>query len=313
MLSGMAVAPEIQRLLDLIETMQVPPLSTLTPDAARALMAAMPSSAEPADVASVADRAVPGPEGAPDVPVRIYRPAGDGPFGALLWIHGGGWVLGSLDQSDGTCRELCAHAGVVVVSVDYRLAPEDRFPAAPLDCIAALRWLVAEATSIDVDPGRLAVGGDSAGGNLAAVVAVAARDHDIAELRHQLLVYPAVDFALNRPSNVENAEGYLLTAVDLGWMIDQYLPVEQRTDPLAAPLCTPELAGVAPALVITARYDPLRDEGADYAARLAAEGVAVDHVCYDDMIHGFFGMTSMVQSARDARDRATSALRAALG
>jgi acetyl esterase len=308
----MTLAPEIQNLLDMMAQIEFAGLHTMSAPEARALFANMPRSNEPADVAATIDTSFTHGDGI-DVPVRIYVPEGDGPFGALIWYHGGGFVIGDLETTDGTARELCAHAGVVVVSVDYRLAPEHPFPAAIDDAVGAAAWIAGGGAPADahIDPTRLAVGGDSAGGNLAAATALAARDRGLA-LRHQVLVYPVVDLHMRHPSITDNGEGYFLTKADMTWFMDAYATLEQRTDPLASPLLADDLSGLAAATVVTAQYDPLRDEGDEYAERLAAAGVAVDHAQYGDMIHGFLGMTSLTQSARDARDRIAANVRAAL-
>jgi acetyl esterase len=308
----MTLAPEIQNLLDMMAQIEFAGLHTLSAPEARALFANMPRSNEPAEVAATIDTSFTHGDGI-EVPVRIYVPEGDGPFGALVWYHGGGFVIGDLESTDGTAREHCAGAGVAVVSVDYRLAPEDPFPAAVDDAVAALEWIAGGGAPADahIDPSRLAVGGDSAGGNLAAVTAIAARDRGIA-LRHQVLVYPVVDLHMRHPSITDNGEGYFLTKADMSWFMDAYTTLEQRADPMASPLLADDLAGLAPATVVTAQYDPLRDEGDEYAERLTAAGVPVDHAQYGDMIHGFLGMTSLTQSARDARDRIAANLRAAL-
>ncbi len=309
----MTLAPEIQNLLDLMSQVEFAGLHTLSAPEARALFANMPRSNEPAEVEATIDTSFTHSDGI-EVPVRIYVPEGEGPFGVLIWYHGGGFVIGDLDTTDGTCRELCAHAGVVVVSVDYRLAPEHPFPAAVDDAVAALEWIASGGAPADahIDPTRVAIGGDSAGGNLSAVTAIVARDRGIT-VSHQVLVYPVTDLGMRHVSITDNGEGYFLTKADMTWFMEAYTTVEQRTDPMASPLLHDDLSGLAPATVVTAHFDPLRDEGDAYAERLAAAGVPVDHARYDDMIHGFLGMTSLTQSARDARDRIAANVRAALG
>ena len=233
----------------------------------------------------------------------------------LVYFHGGGWVIGDLETHDGTVRALAAASGVTVVSVDYRLAPEHPFPAAVDDCLAAVRWVAdpGSATALDIDPGRVAVGGDSAGGNLAAVVAQQLRD-DGPAVRFQLLVYPVTDVRLSHPSIDQNADGYLLTKADMLWFRGHYVGDHGWTDPLVSPLLATEEAvrGVAPALVITAEYDPLRDEGEAYAERLRAAGVAARATRYEGMIHGFFSMGDMIPEGKAAVDEAAEALRTAL-
>ena len=258
-------------------------------------------------LAAVADRTAPGPAG--PIPLRVYTPQGDGPFPVVVFLHGGGFFVGSLDSHDPVCRELAARAGAVVVSVDYRLAPEHLWPAAPDDCWAALRWVADHAAELGGDPDRLAVAGDSAGGDLAAVTAVRARDEGGPELRLQVLLYPVTDSGCDRPSMSENAEGYFLTrdAMVMTWSL--YAPGDAATEPSAAPLRTPDLAGVAPAVVVTAGFDPLRDEGVAYVERLREAGVEVDHHHHDDMIHGFVQMLAVTPRAAEEIEAVAEALR----
>jgi acetyl esterase len=275
-------------------------------------------AAPPPELAAVEDRTFAGPAG--DVPVRIYRPVetggGGAPRPALVWFHGGGWVLGSLDACDPVCRTLAGDAGVVVVSVGYRLAPEHPYPAGVDDCYAALEWVARDAAILGVDPARLAVGGESAGGNLAAVVALAARDRGGPATRLQLLVYPVTDARMSYPSIRENGAGYLLTVDSLGWFVELYLGAQGEhgdpDDPYVSPIYARDLARLPPALVITAEFDPLRDEGEAYARRLQQAGVEASCTRYDGMIHAFFGMSGLVAGARVALDEAVAALRARL-
>jgi acetyl esterase len=249
------------------------------------------------------------------IPARLYRPASPGnrPPPILVWLHGGGFVLGDLDTTDSTARQLCAQANTLVVSLDYPLAPEHRFPAAPEACYQATRWVADHGAELDGDPSRLAIGGDSAGGNLAAVTALLARDRGGPDLAFQLLVYPATDMTGSYPSVRQNGQGYLLTEEDMLWFREQYLPEgADLQDPLASPLYAPDLTGLPPALVITAEFDPLRDEGEAYAKLLEQAGVPVTTSRYDGMIHGFFGMTALVESGRAAVAEAAAALQTAL-
>jgi acetyl esterase len=234
------------------------------------------------------DRVIPGPGG--DLPVRVYRKlGGPGQAPAIVYYHGGGWVVGDLDSHDGCCRVLADVSGCVVVSVDYRLAPEHRFPAAVDDAVAAFRWVQEHHREVGVLAGRVGVMGDSAGGNLAAVVAQRCRDEDPPVA--QSLVYPATDAHLDSESHRLFAEGFFLTRQDMEWFRGHYLPEVATWDsPAASPLLADDVSGLAPALVVTAGFDPLRDEGAAYAERLEAAGVPCEYRCYDDLVHGFFGM-----------------------
>ncbi|MFN2563152.1 MAG: alpha/beta hydrolase, partial [Jatrophihabitans sp.] len=240
--------------------------------------------------------------------VRIYRPDVDGPVPTVVFFHGGGFVIGDLDTHEGVCRQLCRDVGAVVVSVDYRLAPEHRFPAAADDAEAAARWVVAHIDEYGGDASRVAVGGDSAGGNLAAVTAQVLHADGV-ELAAQLLVYPNVDFLTDDyPSRTENAEGYFLTLNDMHWFAEQYTghrasdprDVEFASDPRLSPLYAPSLDGLPPAVLVTAEYDPLRDEGDAYAAALEKAGVRVEHRCFPGLIHGFYGLEQMSPAVAEA-------------
>lgn len=258
-------------------------------------------------VAKVEDRK------AGSLPLRVYTPEGPGPFPVLLYFHGGGWVVGSLDSHDDLCRSLCRRAGVLVVSVDYRLAPEERFPAGLQDASNALRWLAANAASLNGDPARLAVGGDSAGGNLATALALRTRDRGGPTIKHQLLLYPVAVRDFETPSYRRFAAGYGLTRANMMWFWEQYLATpEDALDPYAAPLQAPDLAGLPPAFVVTAEFDVLRDEGEAYAAKLAAAGVDVRCVRYLGMNHGFARMGAVFPPAAKALDDMAAALRAGL-
>jgi acetyl esterase len=307
-MTTVAVDPAIQNLLDMLAAMEGPSLQEMGPEQARQLYKAMATMEQGADVDHVEDRTVPG-DGGP-IPIRIYRPASDGPLGVLVWYHGGGFVIGDLDTADSNARDLAAQAGCIVVSVDYRLAPEHPFPAAADDAWTVLRWIADRAAEWGGDPDRLAVGGDSAGGNLAAVTAIRARDEGLA-LRHQLLVYPVIDLAATFASRTENGEGYFLTKESMEWFEGCYLGDHEPHDPMASPLYA-DVAGVAPAHVLTAGFDPLRDEGEAYAGALAGAGVAVVDDRYPTMIHGFFSMSSVTPIAVDAVAKAAGLVRDAL-
>jgi len=311
----MPVDPQLQQLLDVVNAMESPTLSELGPVQARALFKTMMIDGEPEPVGVVTELMVPGP--VQPIGVRVYEPSSERPadgWPVLAWFHGGGFVIGDLDTADTTCRKLCTRARAEVVSVDYRLAPEHPHPAAADDCWAVTQWMASPdgAAALHADPSRLAVGGDSAGGNLAAVVAMRARDADGPPLRHQLLVYPTVDLTMSAPSIRENGEGYFLTEDAMAWFSDCYIGAGDRRGPDVSPLFAAELSGVAPACVLTAEFDPLRDEGEQYVKRLADAGVAVRHERFDSMIHGFFAMGSVTPVADQAVTLAADALRAAL-
>jgi acetyl esterase len=307
----MPLDPQAQVLLDQMAAYEAPEMSTLTPEAVRANMRAMVGMlGEVEAVARVADRTIPGPDG--PIPVRVYTPAGTGPFPMLVFIHGGGWVIGDIETHDGLCRSLCNGAGCVVVSVDYRLAPEHRFPAAPEDCYAATAWVAEHAAELDGNARRVAVGGDSAGGNLAAVVALMARDRGGPPLTFQLLIYPATDLRMRSPSIEENGEGYYLTKRDMVWFRGHYISSEQDlAHPLASPLLVPDLHSLPPALVITAEFDPLRDEGEAYGKRLAEAGIPATVSRYGGMIHGFVSMAPVLDQGKNAIAESCHALRSA--
>lgn len=273
---------------------------------ARALVAN--EQAEP--VHEVRDDRFDGPAG--PIGVRIYRP-GPGVRPAVVFFHGGGWTICDLDSHDGACRALANGSGAVVVSVDYRLAPEHRFPAALEDAEAAVRWVAGAGGELGVDAGRVAVAGDSAGGNLAAAVCLALRERSGPPVVFQLLVYPVLDAGMDTSSYRDNAEGYFLTAQHLRWYWDQYVPdAAQRDDQLASPLRARDLSGLPPAHIVTAEHDPLRDEGEAYANRLRDAGVAVTNVRYGGAFHGFFSLGAFLPAAAQATATAYAAVRAAL-
>src|SRR5262245_13361078 len=271
----MPLSQESRALLDQLESSGVPPLHTLSVEAARQLMVDLfVTKGDRETVGKVEDRQVPGAMG--PIPVRFYTPSGTGPFPILVFFHGGGWVIGNRETHDATCRALTNAAGCIVASVDYRLAPEHKFPAAVEDSYAATRWIADHATSIGADPTRIAVGGDSAGGNLAATVSLAARERGGPPLVFQLLVYPVTDHAYDTPSYKDNADGYFLTRDAMVWFWNHYLDREaDGRNPLASPLRARDLQNLPQAFVMTAEYDPLRDEGEAYAKRLREAGVPV--------------------------------------
>lgn len=307
----MPLDPQAQNVLDVVAALNLPPNHTVSAAEARANAKERPRAVGP-EVAKVEDRTIPGP--GPDIPVRIYIPAGPGPFPILCWFHGGGWVVGDLDSADGTARQLTVGANCVTVSVDYRLAPETKFPGASDDCYAATMWAAQHAAELNGDVSRLAVGGDSAGGNLAAAVALMARDRQSLSLAFQLLVYPVTDHNFTTTSYTKNADGYLLSKASMEWYWDHYLSDSaDAANPYAAPLQATDLSGLPPALVITAEYDPLCDEGEAYGARLKAAGIPTVCTRYDGMIHGFFGMWGALDKGKLAIAEASEALRKAFG
>jgi len=285
--------PTVAFVLDLMNARGTASMVSGTPEQARDGFRAMTVGnrdvTQLAQVGRTADRTIAGPAGA--VPVRIYYPAADAPHPTVVFFHGGGFVIGDLDTHDDHARLLCRDVDAVVVSVDYRLAPEAPFPAGYEDCLAAYQWVVDNAADLGGDVTRIAVAGDSAGGNLSAAVALAARDAG-SPLAAQLLIYPGVDFVEgdDHPSRVENAEGYFLSTADMQWFGGHYLQATPRDDPRVSVLRAADLAGVAPAVIGTGEYDPLRDEGEAYAAALEKAGVPVVARRYDGLIHGFFGL-----------------------
>ena len=305
--------PEARALLDEAARLGVPDVVDVSVAQARRQMregrAAIAGPVLP--VASVQERQLPGPGAA--IPVWIYRPSEQGDLPVLVYFHGGGWVIGGLDTHDNIARALCQYADCVVVSVDYRLAPEHRFPAALEDAYTATRWVAQNAEELGIDPSRLAVGGDSAGGNLAAAVAQQSYKDNNLNIAFQLLIYPVTDVSLSFPSMQEFAEGYRLTRAAMAWFIDHYLgPQGNRSDPRVAPLLSSDLSDLPPALVLTAGCDPLRDEGKAYADKLAQAGVEVEYRCFNGMIHGFFGMPGALKMATKAQLYASAVLKRAL-
>ncbi|MEJ2287176.1 MAG: alpha/beta hydrolase [Deinococcales bacterium] len=312
----MPLDPQARALLDELDAAGGPPASTRPPAEARRVASedARRYAAPPEPVAEVRDLSVEGPAGA--VPVRVYTPPGPPPFPVLVYFHGGGFLFGGPDEVDDAVRHLAARTPCVAVSVDYRLAPEHPFPAAAEDAFVALSWAQRHAEELDADPQRIAVAGDSAGGNLAAVVCLMARDRGLPPPLLQLLVYPVVDFAHPEryPSTEENGEGYLLTKQDMETFRDHYLPDGASVaNPYASPILADSLGGLPPAWVLLAGYDPLRDQGARYAERLRQSGGRAELRTYPDMIHGFFTMAGVLDRGREARDEAAERLRRAFG
>ena len=310
----MPLDPQAKVFLEQLSALGGPPMSELTPAEARAQMAMLAGMASrpPTRVPTV-DREVPGPGGA--IPVRIYQPSSTEPLPIVVFFHGGGWVIGDLETHDGLGHTLASGVPAVVISVDYRLAPEHPFPAAVDDCEAVTTWAAEHASELGGDAARLAVAGDSAGGNLAAVVSRRARDAGGPAIAFQLLVYPVTDATCSSASYRENADGYLLTADSMRWFLDHYLGADRQDKERLAdvsPLHTDDLQGLPPALVVTAEFDPLRDEGEAFAERLKAAGVEVEVSRYAGMIHGFWAMDAVFDSAAKALEETVGALREGL-
>ncbi len=314
--------PQARALIDLIAERGLPPMHTLTPVQARAFYRERRALTQPPapDVAEVRELQADGPHGA--IPLRLYRPRA--PAGTrsdasaaspvLVYFHGGGWTIGDLDTHDVLCRELANASQSAVVAVDYRMGPEDRFPAAAEDCLAATYWVRRHAASLGLDWARLAIGGDSAGGNLAAVVAIMARDAGDLPIAWQLLIYPATDQRRGHASHTSNGEGYLLTRETIAYYHDNYIDDPRHDlDWRASPLLHPDLSRLPPALVLTAGYDPLRDEGLEYADALVAAGNRATYVCFERQIHGFITMAKVIDEADAAVTLCAAELRRALG
>jgi acetyl esterase len=307
--------PQVRGLLDIIEKAGFPPTHTLTPSAARAFYRERRGYTQPAppEVSLVRDLEAGGPHGA--IPLRLYRPAGaaaSASLPVLVYFHGGGFVIGDLDTHDVLCRELANGAGCAVVAVDYRMAPEYRFPYAVDDCLAAAYWVNKNAQTLGIDATQLAVGGDSAGGNLAAVVSLLARDAGDLPIVFQLLIYPGTDMRCVAPSHKTNGHGYLLTSDTIAYFMGHYLGTAgDELDTRASPLLHRDLTRLPPALVLTAGYDPLRDEGLEYAQRLSEAGNRVTEICFERQIHGFITMGRVLEEANSAVAICADALRRA--
>jgi acetyl esterase len=284
-----------------------PPLPTMTPTEARGRPE--PLAATPEAVGSVTARAIPGPGGA--LPVRVYRPK-DPQRGVLVYFHGGGWVIGSLEGADGACRALANRSRCVVISIGYRLAPETKFPGPVEDAYAAVRWVADNAADLRIDPARIAVGGSSAGGNLAVVAALVARDRGGPKIAFQLLTVPVTELSSKAESHREFAEGYGLTSADMEWFGRHYVRTEADADEPYASVLRADLHGLPPAFVITAECDPLRDDGEEYARRLSKLGIAARFRRYPGMFHGFMSFPGALPEAAEAFDDAGKALREAL-
>ncbi len=308
----MSLDRQVQEFLEQLERLGLPPLSSLEPAEARELAAKLRGKPlKPQAVFRVENRAIPGADG--DITVRIYTPKSSAPLPVLVYFHGGGWVLGDLDAADPICRYLANGAECVVVSADYRLAPEHRFPAAAEDAFAATRWVALNAAGIGGDPDRIAVAGDSAGGNLAAAVALVARDRGEPVLAYQLLIYPVTQYGFDSESYRQYERGYGLSKDDMVWFWDRYLPhAADGKNPYASPLLAKSLKDLPPALIVTAECDVLRDEAEAYAARLQEAGVPVRLWRYDGMIHNFLGLAPVVDRGKQALAEIAGQLRSDL-
>ncbi len=310
----MPLQPQVEALLEEFRKQGLPPFDQMSVTAARAVALGFRDlQGEPENVGEVRDILVPGPAG--KLPVRLYHPSPGKTLPLVIYFHGGGWVIGDLEIVDKPCRALANASGCVVASVNYRLSPETKFPGPAEDCYAATRWLAEQASEIGADSRRIAVAGDSAGGNLAAVVALMARDRGGPELAYQLLMYPVTAPAkgTQSASYQDNAEGYLLTRGSMEWFWDHYLASpDDGKNPYASPLHASDLSKLPPAMVITAEFDPLRDEGQAYARRLQEAGVTVKTAHYEGLIHGFFWMAGVLDAGRELTAEMSKELRAQL-
>jgi len=305
--------PHVRAYLEAAAALNGPPVHTLSPAEFRALAleGLQTEGGQPEAVASIQNVMIPGPLG--DIPVRIYTPVGDGPHPGMVYFHGGGWVVCNLDTHHVICTAIARRAGAVVVSVDYRLAPEHKFPAAVIDSYAATVWVADNAAKLGIEPSRLTVGGDSAGGNLATVISLKARDEQGPPIALQVLVYPVTDLSrLDTPSYQEFADGYDLTKAAMEWFRDHYLRTpEDAFHPHVSPLHAQNLSGLPPALILTAECDPLRDEGEAYARSLELAGTQVSLTRYAGMIHPFFSLSGIIPKALDAIQQVADAVRVA--
>jgi len=297
----MPLHPQAQAVADFYAAIRTTPFEELSPVEARALYSAgqVPSTEVVHEMRDVQ---------AGSIPCRLYRPSAQTDLGLLVFFHGGGWVIGDLNSHDGVCRSLANKSGHAVLSVDYRLAPEHKFPAAYDDCVTALKWAHENAGALGIDNTRMAVGGDSAGGNLAAAVALA----EVVPLKFQMLIYPAVDMRMDSPSITENANAPILTKAVMTWFVNHYMSSDSdRTNVKASPMVASDdlLKRMPPAIVITAQYDPLRDEGEAYGKRLVENGISTTITRYNGAFHGFFNMITILDDAQSAHAQASTLLK----
>lgn len=308
----MPLDPQVKIILEEDAARNLPAYHELSPVEARKQMLDLSAPVDPMLMAErVVEQKIPGPGG--EIPMRFYYPEGDPPFAVVVYFHGGGWVIGDLDTHQALCHALSKSSGCLVVAVDYRLAPENRYPAAIEDAYAATCWVAQNAEAIQADARRIAVAGDSAGGTQATVVAMMARDHGKPNIALQVLIYPITDRNFNTLSYLRNANGYMLTRDLMMWFWNHYLEDENMADdPYVSPLRAVNLTDLPEALILTAEYDPLYDEGEAYARRLQEAGVKVKLTRYEGMIHGFIRMTSRLDKARQALDEVAGTLRSIL-
>lgn len=312
----MALDAIVKGLMDQMAANPMPKLWEVPPVQGRELYRTMASMLEPTGLAigKIENISMPGPAG--EIKLRVYSPVAGGgaALPCVVYFHGGGWVIGDLDTHDALCRTLANETGARLVSVDYRLAPEHKFPAASDDCYAAVKWIEQNAAKLGIDPNRVAVAGDSAGGNLSAVVCLMAKQKGGPQIVFQLLIYPVTQARAKTDSMTAFAEGYFLEKRTMDWFFDQYLtPETDLNDWRVSPLAAPDVAGLPRAYVVTAGFDPLKDEGKAYADKLNRAGVAAVHVDYPGMVHGFFNMSAVLPTAREAIADAAKAMRQAFG
>jgi acetyl esterase len=309
----MPVDPQVQAVVD--QMAGAPGLTEMPLDAARSMIAGMNAAAgEPEPVHSVEDRVIPGPESNP-IPLRVYRTSDDDALPVVVFVHGGGFTMGDLDSHDSLCRALANASECVLVAVDYRLAPEHRFPAGIDDTYAATCWVHEHAAELGGDPARLAIGGDSGGGTFATTICGMARERGGPPIGFQFLINPGgMDFDYTRPSCIENSSGYFISLDDVRWIESQYFasPDDKERDWRAAPGLAPDLSGLPPAIVLTAEYDPVRDQGRAYVERLRDAGVPVQHTEYPGVLHGWVNMFGVIDAGRKGLDETANAIRTAL-
>ncbi|MEY2415312.1 MAG: acetyl esterase [Ilumatobacteraceae bacterium] len=307
----MPIDPQVESLLSEMAALGGPPIQEMSVTEARTVAEGMIAMAgDPIEVAAVDNITIP-VDGA-EIGARVYTPEGDGPHPVVMFFHGGGWVICSLDTHDNLARAICRDAEALVVSVDYRMAPEHRFPTAAHDCFAATKWVAENAASLGGDAGRLAVCGDSAGGNLSAVVSQMARDAGGPAIAYAALIYPAVDMTRKGGSLDENASGYFLETESMEWFMNHYLTEAEKADVMASPLLHTNLAGLPDTFIATCEYDPLRDEGEAYGDALRANGVHVENKRYEGLIHGVANMTGVLDGGRQLVSDIAAHLRSAL-